>query len=95
MLLVVIGITYGTLIGLFGNWLLFRKMDTNKRQGIEPMKGIGAVFFLRYLFDAIALVLFALVVTNGIAITAAAVSVTIAVKVSLFIAYARKGGRFG
>lgn len=92
--MVVIGITYGTLVGLLGNYLLFRKLAENKRNGVDPLKGIGAVFFLRYVIDAAALLLFSLVTKHAWAITAAAVSLTIAVKISLFIVYSRKGGRF-
>lgn len=94
MLLVVIGITYGSVVGLLGNWLLFRKLAENKRNGVEPLTGIGAVFFLRYAIDAISLLVFTAVTKNAWAITAAAVSITIAVKISLFIVYSRKGGRF-
>lgn len=94
MLLVVIGITYGTIIGLFGNWLLFRQMEENRRNGSEPLKGIGKIFFLRYGLDAIALLTFAYVTKDAYGITAAALSITVAVKISLLIAYSKKGGRF-
>lgn len=94
MLLVVIGVTYGTLVGLFGNWLLFRRMEENKRRGAEPLQGVGAIFFLRYALDAASLFAFAFVVKDKWAIISAALSVTVAVKVSLFMVYARKGGRF-
>lgn len=94
MLHVVIGVTYGALIGLFGNWLLFRKMAENKRHGIDPLKGVGAIFFIRYVIDAASLFAFAFVVKEKWAIISAALSLTVAVKVSLFLVYARKGGRF-
>ena len=94
MLLVVIGITYGALIGLLGNWLLFRRMAENRRNGEEPLKGIGGVFFIRYAIDAATLFVFALVVKDKWAIISAALSLTVAVKISLFMVYARKGGRF-
>lgn len=93
MLQVVIGITYGLLIGLFGHWLLFRKIADNKRRRVDPLRGIGTVFLLRYLIDAVSLVLFALVTRNGPASIAAGISITVAIKVSLFMVYARKGGR--
>jgi cephalosporin-C deacetylase-like acetyl esterase len=94
MLLVVIGITYGALIGLVGNWLLFHRMAENRRNREEPLKGIGAVFFIRYALDAASLLVFALVVKDKWAIISAAISLTVAVKVSLMMVYARKGGRF-
>jgi hypothetical protein len=94
VLLVVIGITYGSLIGLLGNWLLFRKIAENRRCGLEPLKGIGAVFFLRYAIDLVSLLIFGYITKNGWAIVAAAVSITVAVKISLYIVYAKKGGRF-
>lgn len=94
MLKVVIGITYGTLIGLFQNWLLFRAMDENRRRGREPLSGVGKIFLLRYAIDAIALFGFGYAVRDAWAIIAATMSVTIAVKVSLFLVYTRKGGRF-
>ncbi len=95
MFLVVIGITHGTVIGLIGNWLLFRKMDSNRNSGQEPLKGIGLVFFIRYMIDAFALFLFGYIVKDPWPIIAAGFSLTVAVKISLFIAYARKGGKFG
>jgi hypothetical protein len=93
VLLVVIGITYGTLIGLFGNWLLFRHINENRRRGEEPLKGVGGIFAFRYLLDAVGLVVFWFVTRSAYGIVAAALSITVAVKISLFIIYARKGGR--
>lgn len=95
MLMVVIGITYGTLIGLVGNWLLFRKMDDNRRSRKEPLQGIGLVFFIRYIVDALALFIYGYIVKEPWPIIAAGFSLTVAVKISLFIVYARKGGKFG
>jgi hypothetical protein len=94
MLLVVIGITYGALIGLAGNWLLFHRMAQNRRNRQDPLKGVGGVFFIRYAIEAASLIVFALVVKDKWAIISAAISLTVAVKVSLFMVYARKGGRF-
>lgn len=94
MLKVVIGITYGTIIGLFQNWLLFWVMDENRRRGRDSLNGVGKVFFLRYVIDAIALFGFGFAVRDVWAIIAATLSVTMAVKVSLFLVYTRKGGRF-
>jgi ABC-type microcin C transport system permease subunit YejE len=93
MLMVVIGITYGALIGLFGNWLLFRKLEENKRRGLEPLKGIGTVFLLRYVIDAALLLLFGLITKHTWAIISAALSLTLAVKISLFMVYMSKGGK--
>lgn len=92
--MVVIGITYGALVGLFGNWLLFRKMEENRRGGLEPLKGIGSVFIIRYAIDAASLFIFAFLIKHTWAIIAAALSLTAAVKISLFMVYARKGGKF-
>jgi hypothetical protein len=94
LLKVVIGITYGTIIGLFQNWWLFRAMAENKRHGREPLEGIGKIFLIRYAIDAIALFGFGFAVRDAWAIIAAAMSVTIAVKISLFLVFTRKGGRF-
>lgn len=94
MLWVVIGITYGAFFGWLSNALLFRKMEENRRNGLETLKGIGGLFLVRYLLDAAALLIFAFVVRHTWAIISSALSLTIAVKVSLFIIYARKGGRF-
>lgn len=94
MLLVVTGITYGTLLGLFGNWLLFKHMENNRRKGKELLSGIGEVFLVRYLIDATALIAFAWITRDGYGIVAAALSITVAVKISLLIIYTRKGGRF-
>ena len=93
MLMAIVGVVYGTLVGLFGHWLLFHQIATNKKNGRDPFKGIGVVFFFRYMIDGATLLIFALVTRNGIAMTAAAISITIAVKVSLIIVYIRKGGR--
>lgn len=93
LLLVVIGITYGTALGLIGNWLLFRHIDMNRRKGIEPLKGIGVIFLFRYLIDGVGLSLFALITRHGLGIVAAAISITVAVKISLILVYTRKGGR--
>jgi hypothetical protein len=89
----IVGVVYGALVGLFGHWLLFHQIAKNKRSGKDPFKGIGGVFFFRYMIDGASLLIFALVTRNGIGITAAAISITIAVKVSLIIVYLRKGGR--
>jgi len=83
------------LIGLAENWYLFRRMDQNKKRGVEPLKGIGAVFLIRYLADLVLLFAFGFVVKRAWAILAAGLSLTVAVKVSLLMVYARKGGRFG
>jgi hypothetical protein len=91
--MVVIGITYGTVIGLFDNWILFRRIKRNRRIGADPLKGVGMVFLVRYLLDAVALLAFTLVTRSAYGIVAAALSITVAVKISLFIIYARKGGR--
>jgi hypothetical protein len=93
MLMVVIGITYGALVGLFGNWLLFRKIGENKRRGFELLKGIGTVFFLRYVIDAASLLLFGLITKHTWAIISATLSLTLAVKISLFMVYMSKGGK--
>lgn len=92
MAFIVIGITYGTLLGLIDNWLLFRHIEKNRRKGQELLKGVGGVFLIRYLIDAVALIVFSLITRHAYAITAAALSITVAVKVSLFIIYVRKGG---
>ena len=94
MLKVVIGITYGTIIGLFQNWLLFRAMAENRRRGRDSLHGVGKVFLFRYAIDAIALFGFGFAVRDAWAIISSTMSVTIAVKVSLFLVYTRKGGRF-
>lgn len=94
MLWVVIGITYGTVVGWITNIILFRHMENNRRQGLEPLKGIGGIFFLRYMIDAAALLLFAYIIKDAWGIVASAISITISVKVSLLIVYTRKGGRF-
>jgi len=94
VLLAVIGIAFGSALGLLENWVLFRKMATNRRAGVEPLRGVGIIFFLRYILDAAALFGFGYIVRDTWAIIAAAVSITVAVKVSLFIVYARKGGKF-
>lgn len=94
MLWVVIGVTYGAVIGWISNVVLFRRMRENERLGREPLKGVGGVFLLRYLLDAVALLLFAFIVRDTWAIISSALSLTVAVKISLFIAYTRKGGRF-
>lgn len=88
------GVVYGVLVGFFDNWLLFWQMARNKKSGKDPLRGVGAVFLARYLLDVVFLIVFSLVTRNGIAITAAALSVTVAVKISLIIVYTRKGGRF-
>lgn len=94
MLVVVLGITYGSLVGWFGNYVLFYVMEERQKAGEETLKGVGAVFFLRYLVDLIALILFWVLTHDKYGLIAAALSITIAVKVSLFIVYQRKGGRF-
>lgn len=81
-------------MGLLGNHLLFRKLAENRRNRVEPLRGIGTIFFLRYLIDGVTLVLFALIVKDGPAIAAAALSITVAVKISLYVVYVQKGGRF-
>lgn len=94
MLLAVIGIAYGSALGLFENWILFRKLAANRRAGVEILRGVGLIFFLRYILDAAALFAFGYLVKDKWAIIAAALSLTVAVKISLFIVYARKGGKF-
>lgn len=90
---VVLGITYGGLIGVLGNAILFRVMEERRRAGHEPIKGIGGVFFLRYILDAVSLILFWFLTHDRYGLIAAALSITVAVKISLFIVYRRKGGR--
>lgn len=94
MLLVVLGITYGSFIGWFGNFILFHTMEERRKAGQEPLKGIGAIFFLRYVVDLISLILFWLLTHDRYGLIAAGLSITVAVKVSLFLVYRRKGGKF-
>lgn len=93
MITVVLGITYGIFVGLVSNWLLFRKICGNRQQGQDPLHQVGSVFLLRLLLDAVLLFLFAVVVREPWAIIASALSLTMTVKVSLFMVYRRKGGR--
>lgn len=93
MLLVVIGITFGSMLGLLDNWILFRHIENNRRKGKELLTGIGEVFLIRYLIDATALAAFSWITRNGYAIVAAALSITVAVKISLFLILTRKGGK--
>lgn len=94
MTLIIVGIVYGAICGQIGNLLLFRKLEQNRQAGVEPLRGIGLVFFLRYFLDAVCLVIFYLMTLDALALVAATLSVTVAVKISLFVVYTRKGGRF-
>lgn len=91
---ILIGIAYGAFLGYVTNLILFRKMENNRMAGVEPLKGIGGVFLTRYFLDLIALILFYLVTRHALGLVAAALSITVAVKISLYIVYMRKGGRF-
>lgn len=91
---IVIGVIYGIIVGHIGNILLFRKMDDNRREGTDPLRGVGLVFFLRYGLDGLGLVILYLVMKSAAALVAAALSITVAVKISLIVVYMRKGGRF-
>lgn len=90
---VLLGILLGAGWGCLMNMLLFRKMANNRAAGEEPLRGIGLVFFVRYLLDAVALVILYVLTRSAPALVAAALSVTVAVKVSLFTVYLRKGGK--
>lgn len=94
MVPVLLGILWGSLVGVACNALVFRHIAHNRRVGREPLNGIGGVFATRYFLDLISLVLFYLVVRDGLGLVAAALSITIAVKISLYVVYVRKGGRF-
>lgn len=65
----------------------------NRRRGIELLKGVGGIFLLRYLIDGVGLLVFALITRHGPGIVAAAISITVAVKISLIYVYTKKGGR--
>lgn len=91
---VLLGIVWGSLVGVACHSLVFRHMARNRREGREPLQGIGGVFATRYFLDVVSLVLFYLVVRDGLGLVAAALSITVAVKISLYIVYVRKGGRF-
>ncbi|BDG61770.1 hypothetical protein caldi_28600 [Caldinitratiruptor microaerophilus] len=94
MLGVVLGITFGAAAGFLENALLFRAMDRVRRAGKEPVRILGGMFFARYVFDILLLVLFWVLTRSASGLIAAALSLTVAVKISLFIVYTRKGGRF-
>ncbi|MGE5675707.1 MAG: hypothetical protein ACM3XM_17800 [Mycobacterium leprae] len=94
MVMAVVGLAYGSLVGMVNHWLLFWRMNVNRRRRKESLADIGFVFLLRYLIDGTALLLFALALRNGAAITAAALSITVTVKISLLTVYLRKGGKF-
>ncbi|MFZ5813734.1 MAG: hypothetical protein ACOY93_00345 [Bacillota bacterium] len=91
---IIIGVVYGAAVGHLGNLLLFRKMENNRLEGKETLRGIGGVFFLRYGLDGLGLVILYLLMKSPSALVAAALSITVAVKISLFMVYMRKGGRF-
>lgn len=90
---VLLGIVLGAGWGCLTNLLLFRKMENNRVAGVEPLRGIGLVFFVRYLTDAAVLVIMYLLIRSAAALVAAALSMTVAVKVSLFTVFLRKGGK--
>lgn len=94
MLAVVLGITFGAVAGFLENALLFRAMDHARRAGKEPVRMLGGIFFARYVLDILLLILFWVLTRSTYALIAAALSLTVAVKISLFIVYTRKGGRF-
>lgn len=91
---VLAGVVVGCVWGCLCNLLLFRKMANNRAAGVEPLRGIGVVFFVRYVLDAAVLALFYLATRSVYGLIAAALSITLAVKASLFHVYARKGGKF-
>lgn len=94
MLWVVLGITYGGIIGWTGNWLTLRVLRRRGKSGRDPAEALGVMFLLRLLVDAGALFLWWGVVRDTWSLVAAAVSITVAVKVSLWIAFREKGGKF-
>lgn len=94
MLAVVLGITFGALAGLAENYVLFRVLEGALRAGKEPARLMGGLFFIRYLLDVVLLLLFWAVTRSAYGVIAAALSLTVAIKISLFIVYRRKGGRF-
>lgn len=91
---IAIGVVYGAIVGYAGNLLLFRKLANNQQAGVDPLRGIGVIFFLRYVLDGVGVVILYLVMKSAAALVAAALSITVAVKISLFVVYTRKGGRF-
>lgn len=93
MLRLVLGITYGAAVGLLGNWLLFHRMRRAKERGREPIAGLGTVFLIRLMADALALVLFWALTRDALGLVAAGISLTVAVQLSLWIVLRRKGGR--
>jgi hypothetical protein len=78
---VLLGIAWGSAIGFACNALVFRHIVRNRRVGREPLQGIGGVFVTRYLLDLVGLVLFYLVTRNALGLVAAALSITVAVKI--------------
>lgn len=91
--MLVLGITYGALIGLLSNYLVFWRIGRNRRQGKEPLQGLGAFFFLRYLMVATAIWLFWWGFRDTAALTAVVLSDTLVVKISIIKYSGWKGGR--
>lgn len=93
MLKVVLGVTYGAALGYLGNWVLFRVVRGQAQRGGEPVRAVGAVFFFRLLADGLALVAWWVLTADPYSLIAAALSTTIAVKISLFLVLRRTGGK--
>lgn len=94
MLPIVIGLTYGSIVGFVGNWWLFRALKKARSRGEEPLRSLAGVFFFRYLFDFVALLLHWFIFKNKIGLVVVGISITVAVKISLLMVYRQKGGRF-
>lgn len=98
MLGVVLGITYGLIIGLFNNFILHFSTKLAKARGLEPIQVMGRVFFVRYMVDLVSLMLPGFLL-KGTAIhlgfmISAALSLAILGNIALLIIYHKKGGRF-
>lgn len=92
--MVVLGVTIGSAVGWLENLLLFRAIDRALREGREPLSHLGGVFFARFAVDILFLLIFWYVTHDHYGLIAAALSIALAIQVSLLVALRRKGGRF-
>lgn len=93
MLPIVIGLTYGGIVGLVQNLCLFWYLRRRPAGGRGSLRSLVGLFFLRYLVDLVALLAYWRLFRHTGGLAAAAIAIALAIQVSLWIAYRRKGGR--
>lgn len=93
LLWVVLGITFGTAVGVLNNVIVLTGVERVRAQGGEPLRAVGKLFGIRMLIDLVVLIAIIVLTQNVPFLISAAFSITGIGNLLLILWLYRKGGK--